>query len=205
MRWIEILTEMTRYEAAGFLAQYGYNTSAMTPDDLKAARRALARKLHPDRGGTDVPMQIANAAIDTLLKSDEAEQGADAAPEAARPTTAWAHTWLDYLRQNLSDFRQAKMGARRVFLTSPFQQDSPYFVRVTFGVSPKGEIEGKVAVEVNPNANEFVEPVAVQMFDPTDASAAPAAVHAARHAFEIIKAGRAEEMFPSSRRQSATW
>ena len=41
----------------------------LTPDDIKKRHRELARKHHPDRGGSVARMQEINAAVDQLLAS----------------------------------------------------------------------------------------------------------------------------------------
>lgn len=203
MRWLEVVTEMTRYEAAGFLAQYGYNTSSMTPEELKAARRALARRLHPDRGGGTEPMQFANAAIDTLLKGDdEYEEPSPSGPDKPKPPRgepSAIQAWLDYLHDQLPEFRRVKTSAwqKKVILTSPFLNSTPFFVQITLDTADGG----KVTVEVNPNSNEFVKPVAVWTFDAHDRSIAPTVARTAHRAFEVIKAGRAKDVFREATRK----
>jgi septal ring factor EnvC (AmiA/AmiB activator) len=45
---------------------FGNTALALTPDEISAIRRAMARLHHPDQGGDSQRMQIWNAALDAL-------------------------------------------------------------------------------------------------------------------------------------------
>jgi hypothetical protein len=59
-----------------------------TVDDIRAARRRLAKAHHPDQGGDPARMQTINEAADAALLAVEAQVGPSAAPAAEAPGAA---------------------------------------------------------------------------------------------------------------------
>jgi hypothetical protein len=74
------------------MADDPFRVLGLTPDanfaDLRSARNALAKQLHPDRGGDSTRMQALNAAFDAAVSLLLSRGVADAAaPPPATPTT----------------------------------------------------------------------------------------------------------------------
>lgn len=75
-------------DGGGPLARLGLGPTA-TLDDVRAARRRLAKEHHPDHGGDPTEMQAVNAAFDAAVKAllrPEAVAGAAPAPGEPQPT-----------------------------------------------------------------------------------------------------------------------
>jgi hypothetical protein len=81
-------------------AQLGLSPDA-TIDDIRLARRDLAKQLHPDRGGSEAVMQAINAAVDVAVRSvrDRRQSSDRSAPSASpgevRPPSAMSPTLRD--------------------------------------------------------------------------------------------------------------
>src|SRR5689334_12017660 len=62
--------------AAAVFRAYGVDPRGMSRDELRLARRAIARISHPDHGGGDGQMTEVNVAFDTLVRlADLVEEG----------------------------------------------------------------------------------------------------------------------------------
>ena len=75
------------------LAELGLEAGA-TPDDIRSARRRLAKAHHPDRGGDAEYMQAVNEAADAALLSVEA-QPQPAGDRSSEPQDAQSRTPQD--------------------------------------------------------------------------------------------------------------
>ncbi len=66
MRATEILPEVSVIDAILLFRRLGVDVTGMTPDAVKAARRDLIHRHHPDRGGNLGMAQSINAAYDLI-------------------------------------------------------------------------------------------------------------------------------------------
>ena len=84
MRETEILPELNVIHAILLFRRFGVDVTGMAPDDLKAARRDLIHRHHPDRGGDLNAAQGINAAYDLLRDGVPKYRGTDFALKCFR-------------------------------------------------------------------------------------------------------------------------
>ena len=72
MLLLEVLLEMSMHDARQLIASYipDFPMNAVTPEAVSRARRQLAKRFHPDRGGDEVEMKRVNDALDVLEKDE---------------------------------------------------------------------------------------------------------------------------------------
>jgi hypothetical protein len=76
------------------LARLGLPSDA-SADDIRAARRTLAKSLHPDLGGDAEEMQAVNEAADVALQRLTQPTGAESPPESPLGSPGWSWSGVD--------------------------------------------------------------------------------------------------------------